>query len=187
MDNGESLYEIIEFPDCDILIPFVCHGCGKCCRKWTWPLEIPPGSVPDIARHLNRPLEAIERELDKFYATISMGEPVDCPFIDDRNECLVYPLRPKCCRRYPLFTDFGTADIECPGSKEYWQVLDALRKRRRYAPLHEPQYFRRRVRAPSGREWRSLCCRFLKAETSDRMKAKFLKINQRSAEFGAEI
>jgi len=49
-----------------------------------------------------------------------------CPFLDkDGGElkCAIYKVRPEGCRAYPLDTDCGTQDVDCPAEREVFRQL----------------------------------------------------------------
>jgi len=37
-----------------------------------------------------------------------------CPFLDESKKCSIYCVRPNPCRKYPLDTDGGRGNVDCP-------------------------------------------------------------------------
>ncbi len=37
-----------------------------------------------------------------------------CPFLDENKKCSIYNVRPTPCRKYPIKTDGGRVNVDCP-------------------------------------------------------------------------
>ena len=77
-----------------------CLNCANCC-KTTGPL-FTSADIERISKHLKqKPQQFIDQYLrideDKDYVLQS----VPCTFLDDKNSCTIYEVRPKACREFP--------------------------------------------------------------------------------------
>ena len=77
-----------------------CLNCANCC-KTTGPL-FTSADIERISKHLKqKPQQFIDQYLrideDKDYVLQS----VPCTFLDDKNSCSIYEVRPKACREFP--------------------------------------------------------------------------------------
>ena len=178
MQHSDALYMILEYENCDVAIPFVCHLCAACCGGWTWPLPIPSDMVPVLARTVGRPVAEIEGKLQDFYKKAATGEPVDCIFLENAGMCAVYPCRPDPCRQFPLFTPPALLRVSCPGLKEHRRAIETLSSLEGYVRQHEPQSCSRTLRYPPPPEWHTLWTTFLKAHLSSLSRQAFLRMNQ---------
>ncbi len=175
MGKNECLFGIIEFRNYHVLVPFICHTCGACCLNFA--PQVPADDLPKIARYLNKPQEEIKKQHVECYRKRFTDTPVNCIFLDKKNQCMIYPLRPEPCRLYP-FTILGAADVNCLGHKEFHRIVDALFARRTYAAMWYPEVYRGNIRAVPAREWPILWRKFVKAKPSKPMVREFFKINK---------
>lgn len=128
MDEKECLFGIIEFRNYDVLVPFICHKCGACCHSFA--PQIPADDLAKITRYLNKPQEEIKRQHAECYRKRFTDTPANCIFLNEKKQCMIYPLRPEPCRLFPLLTDFVAAYVNCPGHKEFYRIVKALFARR---------------------------------------------------------
>jgi hypothetical protein len=54
-------HKVIACREYDIIVPFVCHHCGNCCRKYEPIVELE--LLPEIARSLGEPIDVIQNRL----------------------------------------------------------------------------------------------------------------------------
>ena len=178
MIKSNTQFRIVKLAEYDVLVPFLCHKCGACCRSFA--PQIYKEDVPRIAQYLGKPKKDIEKEHDECYKKKFTDTPEDCLFLTDKNLCAIYPLRPKCCRLYPLSTTFGVADDPCPGHAEFYRIVDSLFRGRRYAAMWDPRHYHDKIRAIPNRSWSSsVWRRLLRAKPSQSMVQKFATINGR--------
>ena len=116
-------HKIIACREYDVLVPFVCHRCGNCCRKYEPIVELE--LLPEIARCLGEPIEVIQNRLGADSLSHSAGRPMDCCFLDPLHlRCIIYEIRPTSCRQFPPLTGVGAGAVDCPGYREYSSVLN---------------------------------------------------------------
>jgi Fe-S-cluster containining protein len=171
------MYKIIKLRQYDVSLPFICHQCGKCCRRFTPPIDL--HRVPAIAEFVNKP----EQEIKALHeaALLSRNDPSqnidDCPFLDEDGKCSIYPLRPECCRLYPLFTGLGAADVDCSGYKEFKEMVGILFKHRIDARPHYRRYNRRKIRPITTDDVPRILRRLMSVNSSTEFINRFLEIN----------
>ncbi|MBA4397444.1 MAG: hypothetical protein C0394_08695 [Syntrophus sp. (in: bacteria)] len=116
-------HKVIACREYDILVPFVCHRCGACCRKYEPVVEFE--LLPEIARGLGASIDVIQDRLLNDRLSHSAGRPTDCCFLDPLHaRCFIYAVRPTECRQFPPLTGVGAGVVDCPGYREYRSVLD---------------------------------------------------------------
>jgi hypothetical protein len=54
-------HKVIACREYDIIVPFLCHRCGNCCRKYEPIIELE--LLPEIARSLGEPIDVIQNRL----------------------------------------------------------------------------------------------------------------------------
>lgn len=173
-------YIVIECLEYDIIVPFICYKCGNCCRKYypTIDLEL----LPEIERIIKKPIDVIQSQLGDDCEAYNSGMPTDCCFLDPiSNECLIYTVRPEPCRSYPSLTDFGAVDVDCPGHKEYKNIVEEFVKYGKYAKVLKPTYSKK-VRSIPDREWQNILRKLKKAKASKNFIQKFFMMNKISQE-----
>jgi Fe-S-cluster containining protein len=122
-------HKVIACREYDILVPFVCHRCGNCCRKYEPIIELE--LLPEIAWTLGEPIVAIQDRLRVQGLSHSAGRPTDCCFLDPRHlVCMIYKVRPTDCRQFPPLDGVGAGAVDCPGHREYKIVLNAFTQHR---------------------------------------------------------
>jgi len=83
-----------------------CTRCGACCR-WAGYVRLKNAAEADrIAEFLElSPREFIERyaqlPADRRSLVLTERHDAACIFLDGRNRCRIYPVRPEQCRRFP--------------------------------------------------------------------------------------
>jgi Fe-S-cluster containining protein len=118
----EILFTKLEFKNHDLYVPFVCHGCGTCCRTYT-PF-ITADNLVVIARDLRLPEAGLLEDHEYCYRRCLVGRPVPCCFLSAESRCIIYrhPLRPDVCRLYPF--SFGRPAIyNCPAHDEHDRIV----------------------------------------------------------------
>jgi Fe-S-cluster containining protein len=124
MNRSASAYphKVIACREYDILVPFVCHHCGNCCRKYEPIVELE--LLPEIARSLGEPIAVIQNRLGADGLSHSAGHPTDCCFLDPLHlRCIIYEIRPTSCRQFPPLDGVGAGGVDCPGYREHRSVL----------------------------------------------------------------
>lgn len=110
---------------------FECHRCGRCCTALGLPYDLE--RIFEIARFLNLTADQVIEEYygrvlpDGKSCELEDHKRIPCPFLTedgDRKMCSIYPVRPKGCRLYPFDTDFGRADVDCPGARIVYAKLE---------------------------------------------------------------
>ena len=101
-----QMYKIIELRDFDVLLPFVCRKCGSCCHGFA--PQIIAEDLPRIGQHIGKPSEEIMKLHKEAYRKKFTDSPINCSFLNNKNQCSIYSMRPEPCQLYPLETDFGT-------------------------------------------------------------------------------
>ncbi len=105
------MYAVFTGEGVEILIPFECRQCGKCCES--------------LSQCVYDPVEKrliAECELGVFeYLDIRVesGSPVlikPCPFLVD-GKCSIHSFRPESCREFPLGRNFDHG-VGCPALKD---------------------------------------------------------------------
>jgi Fe-S-cluster containining protein len=116
-------HKVIACREYNILVPFVCHRCGNCCRKYEPIIELE--LLPEIARCLGKSIEVIQNRLGADGLSHNAGHPTDCCFLHPRHSgCIIYEVRPTACRQFPTLTGVGAGAVDCPGYREYRSVLN---------------------------------------------------------------
>jgi len=104
-----------------------CTRCGECCRTSN-PIDFTKEELRAVAKRLGTSYKRLKRKLRARPrgdgAIMVPGKP--CPFLEGRNHCTIYDLRPMVCRLYPLGKSAGEASISgamglpsnCPAVKD---------------------------------------------------------------------
>ena len=93
----------------DILIPFECEMCGKCCELLSQCVYIPKDKKLILENGIIVSNDIIEQ------IHVDTNTPIlikPCPFYKN-GRCTIYPYRPKSCREFPLTNDLDRG-INCP-------------------------------------------------------------------------
>jgi len=101
--------------------PFRCHRCGGCCGPHVPCLRIEATEIAGYAR-----THGISAQTDR---------PMDCPWLRNGNECLVYAVRPMLCRLQGLIPG-----LPCPHSapvrnRQAWFTVVAYEALTRLHPM----------------------------------------------------
>ena len=170
------MYKIIELNKYDVLLPFVCQKCGACCRGFA--PQIPAENLPKIAQHLDKSIEDIRKLHDEAYCKKFTKSPVNCCFLDYKNRCSIYPMRPEPCQLYPLDTDCGAGDVHCGGYQEFHRIVNAFFARKKYAALWSPNSYWKTVRPIPDHQWPIVWKTLVNAQPSNAMIRKFVNLNK---------
>jgi len=126
-------YKVIACREYDLVVPFVCHRCGNCCRRYEPIVEME--LLPEIARAIGATIDAIQNRLHDDSLSHSAGHPTDCCFLDPLPlRCIIYEIRPTACRQFPPLTGVGAGAVDCPGYREHRSVLNEFTARLKEIP-----------------------------------------------------
>jgi Fe-S-cluster containining protein len=119
---------VIACSEYDIVVPFVCHRCGNCCRNYYPAVEV--NTLPEIAGILNRTIHEIQDRLNEDCDAHNSGRPVDCFFLEPGgSRCHIHEVKPDGCRWFPSLTQAGPDNVDCPGYREFNDAVKALCRR----------------------------------------------------------
>ncbi len=96
-------------PFYDSGLRFECQMCGNCCRvhgEFAY-VYLRESDVLAMAAHLELDRAVfLERycQQEDGWTIVRMDDPA-CPFLDERNRCRVYPVRPKQCATWPFWQE----------------------------------------------------------------------------------
>ena len=88
---------------------FECTGCGNCCKNhgdYTF-VYLAERDIEAIRGFLGLEREAFLEEYCEVvdgWVTLQMGEEA-CRFLDEKNRCTIYPVRPKQCATWPFWQE----------------------------------------------------------------------------------
>lgn len=115
-----------------------------------------------------------------------------CPFLTDKDDCEIYPVRPFACRLYPLKTKFGTGGVVCPAFSEMGEVIDRISKdfphveTNHYVRLSgesSSKYLADLVwNVPSWGKWKVIKKRYIQTGRSFEEKKLFFRLNEKVRE-----
>jgi Fe-S-cluster containining protein len=109
------------------------------------------------------------------------SENVACPFLTKERLCEVHEVRPEPCRRFPLRTDCGAADVCCLAYEEFRRVQDGLFSGKRYCAADTDEGLIRSQAKnkclPSCRKWPAILRKLKRAKPSVRMLEAFVALN----------
>lgn len=126
-------HKVIAWREYDIVVPFVCHRCGNCCRKYEPVVEME--LLPEIARAIGATIDVIQNRLLDDSLSHSAGLPTDCCFLDPLQlRCVIYEIRPTACRQFPALGGVGVGAVDCPGYREHRSVLNEFTARLKEIP-----------------------------------------------------
>jgi Fe-S-cluster containining protein len=146
--------KVIEFSHYDVVVPFVCHRCGNCCRNYYPGIEM--DLLPEIANIVNKPIHQIQARLSEDCDAHNSGRPPDCFFLEQgTGRCLIHEIRPDGCRLFPTLTKTGLGKVNCPGSREFDVVIRELSGHKSNVRIHKAMPFRKRRQVPDA-EWKVL-------------------------------
>ena len=102
---------------------FACKRCGECC-KWTGFVRVSEAEVDAIAAFLELTVPEFTAKYAKLAPdrrSLNLLEHDDgsCIFLSDRGDaCLINPVKPEQCRKFPRIWNFPGWDRICAGGKE---------------------------------------------------------------------
>jgi Fe-S-cluster containining protein len=101
----------------------LCRRCGWCCRTCN-PFILAP-ELDNICRYLNIDVDTFGRKYAKNYQDNSDGIILKnpCPFLDDKNNCIIYPIRPLSCALFP-FSATLLVIKPCKKGLEMYNILE---------------------------------------------------------------
>lgn len=80
-----------------------CVKCGNCCRSCN-PINFTKWELKAVAEYLHTSYKALKKKikaLPRGDKTLDIpGKP--CPFLEGRNHCKIYEIRPEVCKLYPM-------------------------------------------------------------------------------------
>ncbi|MFH1078663.1 MAG: YkgJ family cysteine cluster protein [Pseudomonadota bacterium] len=168
-------HKVIACLEYDILVPFVCHRCGNCCRNYDPIIEME--LLPEIARTLGEPISAIQDRLRVQSLSHSIGSPTDCCFLHPRHSgCIIYEVRPTACRQFPPLAGVGAGAVDCPGYRDYRSVLNKFTNRRERVPERRFTAARGQRQIPPHAR-RNIRCALTAAGVSDGYRQVFEEMN----------
>jgi Fe-S-cluster containining protein len=146
--------KVIEFSHYDVVVPFVCHRCGNCCRNYYPGIEM--DMLPEISNIINKPIHEIQTRLGEDCDAHNAGKPKDCFFLEaGTKQCLIHEIRPDGCRLFPTLTKTGLGKVDCPGCREFDAVVQELSGNKNDVVIHKTMPFRKRRYVPDA-EWKAL-------------------------------
>ena len=146
--------KVIEVSHYDVVVPFVCHRCGNCCRNYYPGIEME--MLPEIANIINTPIPHIQARLGEDCDANNAGRPKDCCFLEQgTNRCLIYSIRPDGCRLFPTLTKTGIGKVDCPGYREFDAVVQVISGHKNYVGIRDAIPFGKRRHVPDA-EWKVL-------------------------------
>jgi Fe-S-cluster containining protein len=130
---------------------FECQQCGACCSGprpgYIWVTKPQIGLIADF---LKEPIEQVRRKYIRRvgFRTTIIEQPYskDCIFlrrINNRPECIIYPVRPNQCRTWPFWPEnlkspaaWNEANKKCPGinqGRRYeFEQIEKIRKQKKW-------------------------------------------------------
>jgi Fe-S-cluster containining protein len=73
-----------------------------------------------------------QKEVGRKYLEFEDRKRTPCPFLSleagGQKTCIIYTVRPLGCRLYPLETDGGRGDVDCPGARAFYEGLERERE-----------------------------------------------------------
>jgi Fe-S-cluster containining protein len=124
---------------------FECTQCGQCCKnhgQYTF-VNLSERDLERIPKFLGLSRRDF---LDRF-CTVTPGyfpslkfDELACPFLDEKNRCRIYPVRPKQCETWPFWTENLVPAVWSGEVKDCCPGIDA-------GPLYEREEIERRAEA----------------------------------------
>lgn len=124
INTKKELFSKIEFPNYDVLVPFICLKTGRCCK--TYMPHVSEKDVLAIAHFLHWSVEDTFNSYSACFRKCVSSHPEPCIFLNKDNLCRIYdhPLRPPVCKLYPF--SYESSDESCPGYKEHHRLVIVL-------------------------------------------------------------
>ncbi len=105
-----------------ILKKMTCKRCGFCCKSCN--AMISKQDIDLLCQYLQCTLEELyEKYMDKNAKMPYLKLP--CPFLNEDNDCDVYPARPKVCREFP-FNEFTIIVDPCLLGKDIRSIIEEI-------------------------------------------------------------
>jgi Fe-S-cluster containining protein len=105
-----------------ILKKVKCHRCGFCCKSCN--VMLSKQDIDTLCEYLQCSFEELyEKYMDKNARMPYLKLP--CPFLNEDNECDVYPVRPKPCKEFP-FNEFTVIVDPCPLGKDIRTIIEEI-------------------------------------------------------------
>lgn len=111
------------------ILEFSCIGCGLCCKENGY-VYFSLEDIKKASEYLNiNPLVFINKYLKHSYSLeyhIKVDEENRCPFLDEKDKCIIHDAKPKQCHTYPYWNEYtdkngnlisGKFKRPCPGVK----------------------------------------------------------------------
>ncbi len=171
---SEHHCRIMEFADHDIIIPFICHQCGNCCRGY-YP-TIDSEMLPEIERTIGEPIKFIQERLASDCEAYSSGQPADCLFLDISGRCRIHDIRPGPCRSFPALLETGAGKVKCPGHRELQEIIKLFNSIIGFSGLRMPSSLKK-PRAVPKQEIPHILLIMQKACFSDKLFQEFIVLN----------
>ncbi len=176
MHNSPYPHRIIEYSEYDVIIPFICHRCGNCCR--TFYPSIDPEMLPEVARVLNTPIAVIQAQLGADCEAHNAGTPTDCYFLEPAdNTCRIHEVKPEACRLFPSLTDTGLGKVDCPGYREFKNIVGELSKNSGFTRIRKPTASEKLRRIPDHKR-QYILLKLEKLNATELFIQKFLVMNK---------
>jgi len=108
----------------EVLIPFECEMCGKCCENLSQCVYLPKEKKLILENDVIVSNDVIEQiHIESNYPILIKP----CPFYRDKR-CTIYPNRPRSCREFPLTKELDMG-IGCPALKKVFRVIGEIERR----------------------------------------------------------
>ena len=105
-----------------ILKKMTCKRCGFCCKSCN--AMISKQDIDLLCQYLQCTFEELyEKYMDKSAKIPYLKLP--CPFLNEDNDCDVYPARPKVCREFP-FNEFTIIVDPCLLGKDIRSIIEEI-------------------------------------------------------------
>lgn len=164
---------IIEYLEYDVIVPFVCHRCGNCCRRYYPAIE--PELLPEIERIITKPISRIQERLMEDCEAHRSGFPADCFFLDSiANTCRIHDVKPQPCRVFPSLVASGAGKVDCPAHREHMRVVTIFSENG--AKVRKPAGSRKTRPVPE-REKQTVLRKLDGTGTSEMLRQKFVAAN----------
>lgn len=167
----------IEFPDCDLYLPFDCRMCGNCCRCYI-PF-FPERHLLEISIYYGISEDDVLREHGDCMRLHIRGKPARCLFLRG-STCMIYdhPLRPETCSRFPFSYQYGKVK-DCPGYDMHLSILEEITRGERDFAFYDSSFCPvKPFRAPSDSRKNSFWERFLLFNPAPQLVRKYLILNE---------
>jgi Fe-S-cluster containining protein len=169
--------KVIEFSHYDVVVPFVCHRCGNCCRNYYPGIEM--DMLPEIANIINKSIHEIQAKLGEDCDAHNAGRPEDCFFLEQgTSRCLIHEIRPDGCRLFPTLTKTGLGKVDCPGCREFVNAVKALSGHENGAAARRATHLKEPRPVPEG-EWERTLKKLKEAKASELLIREFTLRNRR--------